>query len=130
MRRPADPIAQSVALSLLSRGIGSPGEIAGMAGVSRQLVESWAKSAGIDWKAIKRERFGHIWFREIQRGYALQRKVRRRRPRMRQPSGPGLPRCADEEALADPLQEMPAQSRGVDDEEPTGCRAVQVQQMR
>lgn len=38
---------------MLRRGMGTPGEIAEHAGVSRQLVESWARSAGVDWRRVR-----------------------------------------------------------------------------
>jgi hypothetical protein len=43
---------------MLRRGLGTPGEIAELAGVSRQLVESWAKVAGVDWRRMRRAALG------------------------------------------------------------------------
>lgn len=69
MGRPAaDPEAKRVALALLAEGLGTPGEIAELAGVSRQLVEQWAISAGVDWRRIKRSKLTAAWRRRMRRG--------------------------------------------------------------
>jgi len=68
MVRPClDPDARRVALSLLARGLGSPGEIADLAGVSRQVVEGWALIADMDWRQIKRARLAKAWRKEWDR---------------------------------------------------------------
>jgi DNA invertase Pin-like site-specific DNA recombinase len=62
MPRPvSDPEARRAALALLSKGIGSPSEIADLAGVSRQVVEQWAERAGVDWRKVKRANLTKAW---------------------------------------------------------------------
>lgn len=62
MPRPEmDPDARRVALRLLARGIGTPGEIAELAGVSRQVVEYWAAHAGVDWRKVQRAKLLKAW---------------------------------------------------------------------
>jgi hypothetical protein len=51
----------------LARGLGSPGEIADLAGVSRQVVEGWALIADMDWRQIKRARLAKAWRKEWDR---------------------------------------------------------------
>jgi hypothetical protein len=79
MRKARDPNAQRAALSLLTRGLGTPGEIAELAGVSRQLVESWANSAGIDWQHVKRALLTRAWRQEmnVERPRTSRRRLRR-----------------------------------------------------
>jgi len=79
MRKAADLKSRNAALALLARGIGSPGEIAELAGVSRQLVESWARSAGIDWRHVKRARLTKAWRHEImgERSWLSRKKMRK-----------------------------------------------------
>jgi DNA invertase Pin-like site-specific DNA recombinase len=66
-----DPEARRIAISLLARGLGSPGEIAELAGVSRQVVEDWAKRAGMDWRRIKRSKLTKAWRVEMRNGARL-----------------------------------------------------------
>lgn len=96
MRTSKDPIAQQVALKLLSLGMGTPGEIAVLSGVSRQLVEGWAKHAKLNWRRIRRERLGRVWSKELQRGYAIQRKIRGRRARLHDLAGSELAPLQDD----------------------------------
>lgn len=66
MGRPArDPQAQSAALQMLARGWATAGEVARMAGVSVQLVRSWAKSAGIDWHKHRHNHLTGTWRRLV-----------------------------------------------------------------
>lgn len=67
MRHPRDPLARQAACKLLAQGY-MPGEIAEMAGVSRQLVESWGKSDGIDWRRVKQNRLRGAWRAALKRG--------------------------------------------------------------
>lgn len=60
-RRCLDDKARRTALSLLARGMGSPGDIAGLAGVPTQRVEQWARRAGVDWARIKRSVLAKAW---------------------------------------------------------------------
>jgi hypothetical protein len=60
-RQCRDPQAKRAALSILARGLGTPGEIALLAGVSRQLVESWARSAKLDWHMPHYQRLTRAW---------------------------------------------------------------------
>lgn len=55
------PEVHRAALSLLSRGLGSPGDVAKVAGVSRQVVEIWVKIARTDWKGVKRRNLEKAW---------------------------------------------------------------------
>lgn len=43
----------------------TPGQAAELAGVSRQLMAYWIKSAGIDWQRAWRRRQASMWRREI-----------------------------------------------------------------
>lgn len=52
-------------MSLLARGMITPGQAAELAGVSRQLVAYWIKAAGIDWQRAWRRRQAAMWRREI-----------------------------------------------------------------
>jgi transposase len=65
MRRCRDPEAKRIALALLARGNGSPGEIAELAGVSRQVVEGWARR--LDWRKVKRAALTKAWRSEMRR---------------------------------------------------------------
>lgn len=68
MARPCiDPFARKVALKLLAKGQASPGELAPLAGVSRQVVEMWARRAGIDWRAKRDERLAMAWEKALGR---------------------------------------------------------------
>lgn len=82
MARPSgDPEAQRAALAMLARGDASPAEIAELAGVSRQLVAAWARSAGVQWRQTRLRVLTKNW-----------RKAFRRRPgrvRRRQAGKPG-----------------------------------------
>lgn len=60
-----DDEARSAALSLLARGMITPGQAAELAGVSRQLVAYWLKHAAIDWKRAWTRRQASMWRREI-----------------------------------------------------------------
>jgi hypothetical protein len=82
-----DDEARSAALSLLAKGMITPGQAADLAGVSRQLVAYWLKHAGIDWKRAWERRQAGIWRREIA---ALNGKV------LRPPTKRQLRRRADE----------------------------------
>ena len=66
-RRTLDPEARRAALELLSQGIGTPGEIAEIAGVSRQVVEQWALHAGVNWRKVKRGIVMNAWRKAIKR---------------------------------------------------------------
>lgn len=101
---------------MLAKGLATPSEIATLALVSRQLVESWAKAAHINWREAKAARLLGAWLKEIDRGHAIRRQVRRRRARMRATGSQDAPRHQGEEALADPVSCLPAQGGGMDDE--------------
>jgi hypothetical protein len=60
-----DDEARSAAVSLLARGMITPGQAAELAGVSRQLVRYWIKAAGIDWRRAWERRQAGMWRREI-----------------------------------------------------------------
>jgi hypothetical protein len=60
-----DDEARSAALALLARGMITPGQAADMAGVSRQLVAYWLKTAAIDWRRVWQRRQAGMWRREI-----------------------------------------------------------------
>lgn len=60
-----DDEARSAALSLLSKGMITPGQAADLAGVSRQLVRYWLKHACIDWRRAWARRQAGMWRREI-----------------------------------------------------------------
>jgi hypothetical protein len=60
-----DDEARSAALSLLAKGMLTPGQAADLAGVSRQLVAYWIKHADIDWKRAWTRRQASLWRREI-----------------------------------------------------------------
>lgn len=100
-------MAQRVALRLLSLGMGTPGEIAAFAGVSRQLIEGWARCANLDWRRIRKERIGRSWSKELQRGFAVQRKVQRRKRRNGSEGGGGLSPLQDQETLAYQMPDLP-----------------------
>jgi len=60
-----DDEARSAALTLLARGMITPGQAAELAGVSRQLVAYWLKHAAIDWRRAWSRRQASMWRREI-----------------------------------------------------------------
>lgn len=60
-----DHEARIAALSLLARGMITPGQAADLAGVSRQLVQYWIGHAGIDWRRAWLRRQASMWRREI-----------------------------------------------------------------
>lgn len=60
-RKPLDPDARRAALKVLSQGLGTPGDVAKLCGVSRQVVEQWAIHAGLDWRAIKSGKLWGAW---------------------------------------------------------------------
>lgn len=64
-----------MALSLLSRGEASPAELAALAGVSRQVIEGWARRAGMDLARLRRDaegkrhrRLTEAWRKEMRHG--------------------------------------------------------------
>jgi hypothetical protein len=116
MKSASDPVAQRAALRMLAQGRGTPGEIARLAGISRQLIEGWARHAKLDWRGIRNERLLRAWSKEIERGFAIQRQARRRQSRMCAEGCSGPSRCPDEKALADPVRAS-AQGGGMDDKE-------------
>jgi hypothetical protein len=111
---PDDPVAKKIALSLLIDGIGPPSEIAHCAGVSRQVVENWARRAGIDWRKLARAKVAAAWRRRIsnvsvsERRAAARHRVKSRTARARKRRAGQLsgadPTLAD--ACAHPLSEM------------------------
>lgn len=60
-----DDEARSAALSLLARGMITPGQAAELAGVSRQLVAYWLRHADINWRRAWARRQAGMWRREI-----------------------------------------------------------------
>lgn len=80
MARPTnDEKARRVALELLSRGLGSPRQVAQFAGISRQTVEYWAKVAGVNWEAAQLAALGAAWRSGMNGPAPPQRKARMRR---------------------------------------------------
>lgn len=72
MGRPCrDSEARRVALALLAKGLGSPGDIAEFVGVSRQVIEGWARRAGVDWTRMRHAILAREWRKEIRRGARL-----------------------------------------------------------
>jgi hypothetical protein len=65
MRRSRHPETQRAALLLLAKGY-SPVQIARVAGVSRQLVERWGMSAGIDWQPVRDRNLANAWRRALE----------------------------------------------------------------
>jgi len=65
MRRSGKPKTQRAALLMLAKGY-SPVQIAHVAGVSRQLVERWAMSAGIDWQPVRDRNLANAWRRALE----------------------------------------------------------------
>jgi hypothetical protein len=110
-----DPDAVKAALALLSQGLATPGEIALRAGVPRQVVHHWAMAAGLDWKERRGERISRLWLKEVQRGFAVRRKVQRRDARACAKGGEGVPPIENDEAVADPVSVLPAQGGGEND---------------
>jgi hypothetical protein len=104
-RMPDDPIARSIALSLLARGIASPGELAEFAGVSRQVVENWARRALVDWRRVKRAKLAKAWRRamanvsQLERRRSARQRVKKRVARARQRSDAELAKA--DKSLAD-----------------------------
>jgi hypothetical protein len=104
-RMPDDPVARSIALSLLARGLASPGELAEVAGVSRQVVENWARRALVDWRRVKRAKLAKAWRREManvslaERRRSARRRVKKRVTRTRQRSDAEL--AQTDNSLAD-----------------------------
>lgn len=82
-----DDEARSAALSLLAKGMLTPGQAAELAGVSRQLVGYWLKASGSNWQRAWARRQAGMWRREIA---ALNGKV------LRPPSKLELRRRADQ----------------------------------
>jgi hypothetical protein len=66
-RQAMDPEARRAALELLAEGLGTPGDIAQLAGVSRQVVEQWADRAGVNWRKVKRANLTTAWRKAIKR---------------------------------------------------------------
>jgi transcriptional regulator with XRE-family HTH domain len=65
-RRSSKPETQRAALAMLARGW-SPCQVARVAGVSRQLIEQWARSARVDWRRICHTRLVDQWYSELKR---------------------------------------------------------------
>ena len=63
MRQRYEPNLRAAAVSMLSRGIATTGEIARLALVKPQLVDYWARAAGLDWKASRQTRLYKEWRR-------------------------------------------------------------------
>jgi hypothetical protein len=62
--RSGKPESQRAALLMLAQGY-SPGQVARHAGVSRQLIESWAVSHGVDWRRIQQRQEAAAWRRAL-----------------------------------------------------------------
>jgi hypothetical protein len=60
-----DDESRTAAISLLSKGMATPSQVATLAGVSPQLVAYWIKAAGIDWRRAWLRRQAGMWRREI-----------------------------------------------------------------
>lgn len=56
-------ITRKAALKLLAAGTASPSEVADLAGVSRQLVRFWIKSADLNWRAARMAALQKAWWR-------------------------------------------------------------------
>jgi hypothetical protein len=63
--------ARRVVLSILGRGLATPGELAGFAGVSRLTVYRWAAAAGIDWRQKRRLELARVWRKVARHGPEL-----------------------------------------------------------
>ncbi len=46
---------------MLSRGLALPSDLSRRAGVSRQLVLQWARSADVDWRAAREKKLNKDW---------------------------------------------------------------------
>lgn len=62
-----DDEARFTAITLISRGVMTPGEAARLAGVSRQLVNYWLKRKGVQWQSRYHDRLGKLWRNEMNR---------------------------------------------------------------
>lgn len=60
-----DPAAKAAAIELLTKGMATKSEVARLAGVSRQLVEHWAKDIPI--KANRSAAVSALWRRALGR---------------------------------------------------------------
>ena len=60
-----DPDAKRAAIALLSKGLISKSEAADLAGVSRQLVQHWARDIPID--KARNTILGKLWRQEMRR---------------------------------------------------------------
>lgn len=60
-----DPAAKRAAVSLLSRGLVTKSEAAELAGVSRQLIQHWAKDIPVE--QSRREVVSKLWRKAIRR---------------------------------------------------------------
>ena len=60
-----DPDAKRAALALLSKGLITKAEAADLAGVSRQLVQHWARDIPID--KARNAILGKLWRQEMRR---------------------------------------------------------------
>lgn len=54
-----DAVARKAAQALLSQGLATPSEVARLAGVSRQLVNHWARE--IDWRKARSAQLAKAW---------------------------------------------------------------------
>lgn len=58
-----DGVARKAAQSLLSRGLATPSEVSRLAGVSRQLVDHWARE--IDWRKARAAQLAKAWRQRV-----------------------------------------------------------------
>lgn len=61
--RPVDRRTRARALALLAEGHWTPGDIAEVAGVSRQVICNWARRAGVDYQRVRRAQLVKEWTR-------------------------------------------------------------------
>lgn len=64
MPKQIDPEVRRITCSLLASGMLRPSEAAEHAGVSLQVVNYWARSAGIDWQRMRRARVAKAYRRQ------------------------------------------------------------------
>lgn len=106
-----DEMARRVGLEILARGLMTPRDVAQVSGLSRQVVDHWVKSTGVNWRAAYQARISAAWNSAMKGPAKPERKARMRRVATkakgdwdaRQRPGYALPHEAP-----DPMPEMQA----------------------
>lgn len=69
-----DSVTRAACLRMLGSGLVSAGEVALLAGVTRQLVDYWCRADALDWKTARQRKLAGQWRSAVQGSAGRSRK--------------------------------------------------------